>query len=86
MAPKRKAAGTASERSAKRVASGVSTPVSLGSDSDDDYSESGEVDEVSKHRLDSQYLVCYIVTTTDLDAHRCGEEVPGLIIHKGQPV
>ncbi|KAF4555074.1 General transcription and DNA repair factor IIH helicase subunit XPB [Elsinoe fawcettii] len=53
MAPKRKGVGLGGERAAKRAASGVSTPVSLGSDSDDDYSDAGDVDDVSAHRLDN---------------------------------
>lgn len=52
MPPKRKAPATAApERSAKRVASGVNTPVSIGSDSDDDYSDSAG-DEANSRRLD----------------------------------
>lgn len=39
MAPKRKAAPVEG-RASKRVASGVSTPASLGSDDDDEYSDS----------------------------------------------
>jgi len=53
MPPKRKAAGAVSERSSKRVASGVSTPVSIGSDSSDEYSDADEVDEAGDHHFDS---------------------------------
>lgn len=55
MAPKRKAPG-APGRAAKRVASGVNTPVSMGS-SDDDYSDYGDVEETEyepRQDLDSQ--------------------------------
>ncbi|GAM84060.1 hypothetical protein ANO11243_020510 [Dothideomycetidae sp. 11243] len=53
MAPKRKAPALGNERSTKRIASGVSTPMTLGSDSDDDYSDSADVDDATSHRLDS---------------------------------
>ena len=45
MAPKRKATTAANGRSSKRVASGVSTPVSMGP-SDDEYSDSGDIEEI----------------------------------------
>jgi len=50
MAPKRKAAATSDGRAAKRVASGVSTPISLGSDdaSDDEYSDAGDVEDAEE--------------------------------------
>ena len=47
MAPKRKAAAPGAGRSAKRIASGMNTPVSMGS-SDDEYSDSGDVEEVDR--------------------------------------
>jgi len=57
MPPKRKAAA-APGRAAKRVASGVNTPVSMGS-SDDDYSDYGDVAEAEDEAhqdLDSQWF------------------------------
>lgn len=48
MAPKRKASGPgAGGPSAKRIASGVNTPVSLSSD--DEYSDSGDAGDFSEH-------------------------------------
>ena len=58
MAPKRKAANAAEGRSSKRVASGMNTPVSIGSDgSDDEYSDIGDVEETEEtpQRFASQY-------------------------------
>ena len=63
MAPKRKAGEAPARRATKRAASGVSTPVSLGSSgSDDDYSDAGDVEEVERvpQRLDSQSITASI--------------------------
>lgn len=59
MAPKRKAPA-ANGRAAKRVASGVNTPVSMGS-SDDDFSDYGDVEDEPEYEpqqdLDSQWSI-----------------------------
>lgn len=57
MAPKRKAPAS-SGRASKRVASGVSTPVSIDSDDDDNYSMGSESDpegRAAPQKYDSQY-------------------------------
>lgn len=57
MPPKRKAPA-ATGRPSKRVASGVSTPVSIDSGDDDDYSmgsESDPEDRVAPQKYDSQW-------------------------------
>lgn len=57
MAPKRKAPAS-NGRASKRVASGVSTPVSIDSDDDDNYSMGSESDpegRAAPQKYDSQY-------------------------------